>query len=177
MKALVCLWLVLPVVSLYCAPPAEKAATPEIPIGVVTVELDMSVEVTDADTGAPIQGATVTLVRSGNGKEWAPREVRDLHQAQATDGHGIARLNVAFAGNLCTCGWIEAYTGNSFVAVRAPNYSTSRAWISTPYGRLAIGDLERGKVAVQPLDTLRFDGTETRRRVSYHVILHRGKNA
>jgi hypothetical protein len=141
------------------------------------VELDISVEVTDADTGAPIRGATVELVRSGDGKELAPLEARNTPHTATTNARGVAHLGATFGGHSVTGGWVQAFTGNSFIAVKAPKYVASRAFVSTPSGRLEISGPAQGKVAVQDLDTLSFQGDETRRKLLYHVTLHRDKNA
>jgi hypothetical protein len=180
MRTLLCLCVLFPVTTLRCEPPASKPATgsrPELAIVAVTVQLDISVEVTDADTGAPIRGVTVELVRSGDGKELAPVEARNAPHAATTNDRGVAHLDAAFGGHSVTGGWVEAFTGNSFVAVKAPKYVASRAFVSTPSGRLEISGPEQGKVAVQHLDKLSFHGDETRRKVLYHVTLHRDKNA
>ncbi len=116
------------------------------------------------------------LVRVGDGKELAPLEARNSKETQVTDRRGIAQLAAKFGGNWCTCGWVEAYAGNSFLAVSAPEYISSRAWVSTPPGRLGISDVENGKVAIQQLDTLRFKGKEARRKITYYVRLHRDTN-
>ena len=180
MKALLGAALFLSLGAVYSAPPGTNVPTPsqsDLAIVAVTVELQMFIQVIDADTGAAINGAAITLVRSGDGKELGSLEVQDSKQTQVTGHKGVAHLTAAFGGNLCTCGWVEAYTGNSFLAVTAPKYAASRVWVSTPSGRLNISGVKNGKVSIQPLDTLRFKGKEARRKVSYHVLLHRDTNA
>ena len=133
----------------------------------------MSIEVTDADTGAPIRGATVELVRSGDGKELAPLEARKTPHTTTSNDRGVAHLEAAFGGHSVIGRWVQAFTGNSFVAVKAPKYVASRAFVSAPSGRLEISGPEHGKAAVQDLNKLSFHGDDTRRKVSYHVTLHR----
>ena len=180
MRARLCLICFLPLATLRCEAPATKPATDparQLAIVAVTVELDMSVEVTDADTRAPIRGAIVELVRSGDGKELVPDEARNTPHTATTDDHGIAHLKAAFGGHSVTGIWVQAFTGNSFVAVKAQKYVASRAFVSTPSGQLEISGPERGKVAVQDPGRLSFHGDETRRKLSYHITLRRDPNA
>jgi hypothetical protein len=179
-RALLGLLLFVPLATLHCGPPANDSggvSTSEMAIVTVTVDLDMSIEVTDADTGAPVCEATVELVRSGDGKDLAPLETRNTPKTAVTNRRGIAHLEAAFGGHSLIGGWVEAFTGNSFVAVTAPKYVASHAFVSVPSGRLEVTGPERGKVAVQNIDSLSFKGRETRRKLSYHVILHRDPNA
>ena len=78
---------------------AAVCGAAEFAIVAVTVELDISVEVTDADTGAPIRGAILELVRSGDGKELAPLEARNAPQTATTNEGGLAHLYAAFGGH------------------------------------------------------------------------------
>jgi hypothetical protein len=180
MRALLGLWFVLPLATLHCGLPANKSggrSTKEMAIVTVRIELDISVEVTDADTGKPIREATVELVRAGDGKDLAPLEARNTPRTEMTNRRGIAHLDAAFGGHSLIGAWVEAFTGHSFLAVTAPKYVASHAFVSAPSGRLEMSGPEQGKVAVQNLDSLSFQGDETRRKVSYHVILHRDPNA
>jgi len=172
MRLQLCFWFFLLLTTLRCEPSGNKSAASsrrEFAIVTVTVELSMSVEVTDADTGAPISGATAELVRSGDGKKLAPHKARNRAQRATTNDRGVAHFEAAFGGHLAVGGWVDVFTGNSFVAVKAPKYIASRASVSIPSGRL--------ETSVQYLDRLTFQGDETRRKVSYHVTLHRIPNA
>ena len=75
MRTLLCVCAFIPIAALRCEPPLSKPTPDSLDLALVAVDvqLDISVEVTDADTGAPIRGATVELVRSGIGKELAVR--------------------------------------------------------------------------------------------------------
>src|SRR4051794_15101693 len=99
MRALLGFRFFLPLATLHCGSPANKSGgrlTKEMAIVTVTVELDMSVEVTDADTGTPIREAIVELVRSGDGKDLAPLEARNTPKTTMTNRRGIAHLEAAF---------------------------------------------------------------------------------
>lgn len=62
----------LPLSCVLSASPSASASQQELAIATINVELQMTVQVVDADTGAPISGATIALVRVGEGKELAP---------------------------------------------------------------------------------------------------------
>ena len=146
-------------------------------IAAVNVELTMSVQVTDAKTRAPISGAMVRLVRSGDGKTLILAVIPGTVELQRTNQRGTARLKGGFGGNLCNCGWVEAYAGNSFIVASAPGYASSRIWVSTPSERPIVAGLQNSKASSQPPDALRFRGKNVRRKVSYHVALRPNKNA
>jgi hypothetical protein len=180
MKAFLGAALLLSLGAVGSASPGTNVSTrSQSPLAIVavTVDLQMSIQVTDADTGAAINGAAITLVRSGDGTELASLDVQGSKRTQVTGHKGVAHFRATFAGNLCTCGWIEAYAGNSYLVVTAPKHAAARAWVSTPSGRLDVSGVDNGKVEIQLLDTLRFKGKEARRKVSYHVLLHRDTNS
>jgi hypothetical protein len=142
----------LPVAALH-SEPAHTPRSKELAIIVVDFDLTMSLHVSDARTGTPISGAMIRFVRSGEGKTLAP-ETAKSDQRTKTDRRGAARLAATFAGNLCTCGWVEAYAGDSVLVATAPGYAASR-------------------VRVSGTGTLRFRGKDTSRSASYRLALRR----
>lgn len=143
---------ILPLTLLY-SEPAHTPTSTELAIVAVDFDLTMSLRVSDARTGAPISGAMVRFVRSGEGKTLAPESAKSDQQTK-TDRRGAAHLAATFGGNLCTCGWVEAYVGESFLVATAPGYAASRVRVSVP-------------------GTFRFRGKDARRSMSYHLVLHR----
>jgi len=142
----------IPLTLLY-SEPAHSARSNELAIIAIDFELRMSVRVGDVGTGRPIPGAMIKFVRSGEGKTLAPQTAKADQQTK-TDRRGAAHLAATFGGNRCTCGWVEAYAGDSFLVATAPGYAAS-------------------KLRVSDAGTLRFTGQDTRRRASYRLALRR----
>lgn len=83
----------------YSGSTAKRSSSPtpsELAIIAVTVELTMSVRVIDAETGAPISGATVTLVRASDGKNLAPPGIAGSDETQITNHRGTTRLKAGW---------------------------------------------------------------------------------
>jgi hypothetical protein len=76
---------------------APSARSTELAIVAVTFQASMSVRVTDDQTGAPIPGATVRLLRSREGRTLAPDTARS-DQTAGTDRRGTAHLTASLAG-------------------------------------------------------------------------------
>jgi hypothetical protein len=133
--------------------PAHSAQSNELAIMAVDFELRMSVHVCDAGTGAPISGAVIRFVRSGEGRTLAPDTAKSDETAK-TNRRGAAHLTAALGGNLCTCGWVEAYAGDSSLLATASGYAPSRLRVS-----------ESG--------TVRFSGKSTSQSMSYRLALRR----
>ena len=133
--------------------PAHTPRSKELAIIAVDFNLAMSLHVSDARTGTPISGAMVRFVRSGEGKTLAPETAKSDQQTK-TNRRGAAHLAATFGGNLCTCGWVEAYAGDSLLVATAPGYTPSR-------------------VRVSDQETLRFRGKDTSRSVPYRLALRR----